>query len=170
MLSGRFIWKLTFVGEPTTGKSSLIARIVFDSEAGNFIGKGLLRKKIAFPSGDHNAQAEFIIQEVDGFPSDNKILIGSAAILIVVDITRKFESEKISKFIKGVNGKVQIGLVANKIDRKFEAMTWVEELEPFAKKNNVSLYMVSSKASQDVNSMMQSIAQSLMVRINGKQK
>ncbi len=170
MMSGRFIWKITFVGEPDTGKSSIVSRIVFDSEVGNFSGKGLLRKKVSFSSGNEKKQAEFIIQEVDGFPSDNKVLIGSAAILIVVDVTKKFQPDKISRFISGVDKKLEVCIVANKIDLKYEALTWLEELEPFAKKNHVSLYMVSSRVSDSVNSMIQEVAQKLMVRVNGKQK
>lgn len=170
MITSRYIWKVTFVGKSDAGKSSIIARLVFDSDAGNFMGKGLLKKKIGVTLGETKSHAELMINEVDGYPADVKSISGSAAVLIVVDVTKRFDQQEITKFLKGMNDKTEVALVANKIDRKYEAQTWVEELEPFAKKNNIGLYMVSSKSSDSVNGMMQKIANNLLVRVNGKQK
>jgi len=170
MMSNRLIWKITILGEPDTGKSSIISRIVFDSEVGKSSGKGLLRKKVSFSSVNQQKQAEFIIQELDGFPVNHKGLVGSSAILVVVDVTKKFEPSKISTFIEGIENKPEVCIVANKIDLKYEALTWIEELEPFAKKHKIDLYMVTSKESDSVNTMIQGVAKKLMVRVNGKHK
>ena len=100
MISGRLMWKVSLVGDTESGKSSLISRIVFDSEAGSFINKGLLRKKVSFEDDGKNYHAELIFQEIDGFPDNEKLLAGSSAIIIVVDVTKKLNEGEVTKFIK----------------------------------------------------------------------
>ena len=59
-------------------------------------------------------------------------------------------------------------LAANKVDRKYEAVTWKEDLEPMAKKFGLNLYMVSAKQPETVNNMVNGISRLLIGRINGK--
>jgi GTPase SAR1 family protein len=169
MISGRLMWKVSLVGDTESGKSSLISRIVFDSEAGSFINKGLLRKKVSFDDDGKTYHAELIFQEIDGFPENEKLLAGSSAIVIVVDVTKKLNEGEITKFIKNTQKKGLLILAANKVDRKYEAVTWKEDLEPMAKKFGLNLYMVSARQPESVNNMVNGISRLLIGRINGKQ-
>ncbi|MHB1623119.1 MAG: Rab family GTPase [Cuniculiplasma sp.] len=162
------MWKVSVVGEPDAGKSSLISRIVFDSEAGSFMGKGLLRKKITIQDQNRMSQAELILQEIDGLPENDKLLAGSSAIIIVVDVTKDVNKKAMEKFIKGANKKALIVIAANKIDRKYEAVTWREDLDPFVKNYNLELFLISTKIPETVNGMIKEIGKLLMGRINGK--
>jgi predicted GTPase len=162
------MWKVSVVGSAESGKSSIISRIVFDSDVGNFMGKGLLRKKITVDREGKTNQAELIFQEIDGFPENEKLLAGSAAIIVVIDVTKKVQTNEIENFIKVTRKKQLIILAANKIDRKYEAVTWSDELEPFAQKMDVELFLVSSKMPETVLKMIQKVASDLMGKLNGK--
>ncbi|MCL4323703.1 MAG: GTPase domain-containing protein [Candidatus Thermoplasmatota archaeon] len=169
MISGRLMWKVSLVGGLESGKSSLISRIVFDSETGNFINKGLLRKKVSFQENGKDYHAELILQEISGFPTNEKLLAGSSAIIIVVDVTKKMNEQEIINFIRLTQKRGLIIMAANKVDRKYEAVTWKEDLEPIAKKFDLDLYMVSAKQPDTVNNMVNGISRLLIGRINGKQ-
>ena len=42
----RVTWKITVLGQPDAGKSSLISRIVYDSDSGVIKQRGLIKKKM----------------------------------------------------------------------------------------------------------------------------
>ncbi|MCL4345903.1 MAG: GTPase domain-containing protein [Candidatus Thermoplasmatota archaeon] len=171
MISSRFIWKVSVVGTSGSGKSSLISRIVYDSDNGNFGNKGLLRKKISVNYDGKQVESEFIIQEIDGFVENEKIMSGSSVIIIVADVTKELNEKEIHKFIKFVSildRKPLMVISATKIDRKYEAVTWQEDLEPLSKEYNVPVYMVSSRIPDTVKKMTDDIVIRLLERKNGK--
>ena len=75
---------------------------------------------------------------------------------------------RFAKFINGMEKRLPIFIAANKIDRKYEAVTWQEDLEPLASTMDASIYMISSRVSDTVSSMMKDIAIKLMEKKNEK--
>ncbi|MGP6206645.1 GTPase domain-containing protein [Cuniculiplasma sp. SKW3] len=171
MISSRFIWKVSVVGTSGSGKSSLISRIVYDSDNGGIGNRGLLRKKINITYDGKPVESEFIIQEIDGFIENEKIMSGSSAIIIVTDVTRELNEREIQKFIKFISileRKPLMVIAATKIDRKYEAVTWQEDLDPISKTYKVPVYMVSARMPETVKKMTEDIATKLLDRKNGK--
>ncbi len=171
MISSRFIWKVSVVGTSGSGKSSLISRIVYDSDSGSLENRGLLRKKISVNYKGKTVENEFIFQEIDGFMENEKIMSGSSAIIMVTDVTKTLNEGEIRKFVRFVSileRKPYLILAATKIDRKYEAVTWQEDLEPLSNSYKIPVYMVSAKMPETVRKMLEDIAQTLLERKNGK--
>ncbi|MHB1647532.1 MAG: GTPase domain-containing protein [Cuniculiplasma sp.] len=167
----RRIWKLSLIGAPGTGKSSIISRIVYDTDAAGTTARGLLTKKIKVKKGGHNLDFEFIFQEIDGLEGDAKQIAGSSGIVLIFDVTQPMDGAEVNRFAKflgGLEKKPMIFLAANKIDRKYEAVTWQEDLEPIASSLDAPLYMISSRQSDTVSEMITDIAIRLLERKNEK--
>ena len=170
-MTSRRIWKLSLIGAPGTGKSSIISRIVFDTDASGTTMRGLLTKKIKVPYNGSTLDFEFIFQEIDSMDGDAKLIAGSSGIILVFDVTQALnisEVNRFAKFIKGLEKNPPVFIAANKIDRKYEAITWHEDLEPLSRIMDASIYMVSSRMSDTVSNMVKDIAIKLMEKKNDK--
>ena len=67
-------------------------------------------------------------------------------------------------FISNFGKNPLIFIAGSKIDRRYEAKIWEEDLEPLKKNQTTKLYMVSSRQSETVKSMLNDIAVSLLKR------
>ena len=102
---------------------------------------------------------------------DAKLIAGSSGIILVFDVTQALnvsEVNRFAKFIKGLEKKPPVFIAANKIDRKYEAITWHEDLEPLSRTMDASIYMISSRMSDTVSNMVKDIAVKLMEKKNDK--
>ena len=170
-MNSRRIWKLSLMGAPGAGKSSIISRIVYDTDASGSTVRGLLTKKIKVPHNGKMLDFEFIFQEIDNMDDGTKFIAGSSGIILIFDVTQSMnasEVDKLAKFINSLEKKPLIFIAANKIDRKYEAVTWQEDLGPLAKSMDAPLYMISSRMPDTVSTMIRDIAIILMEKKNEK--
>ena len=167
MISTRLTWKVSVIGEPGSGKSSLISRMAYDSDSVSGSLRGLIRKKLNVVYEGEPRNVEFLFQEIEGFAGADNLLSSSNGVIIVVDITNPVDLKGLAKFIDFISnfGKNPlIFIVGSKIDRRYEAKIWEEDLEPLKKNQNTKLYMVSSRQSETVKNMLNDIAVSLLKR------
>lgn len=167
MISTRLTWKVSVIGEPGSGKSSLISRMAYDSDSVSGSLRGLIRKKMNVVYNGETRNVEFLFQEIDGFTGADNLLSSSNGVIIVVDITNPVDLKSLVKFVDFISnfGKNPLIFIAgSKADRRYEAKIWEEDLEPLRKTPTTKLYMVSSRQPDTVKNMLNDIGVSLLKR------
>ena len=167
MISNRLTWKVSVIGQPGSGKSSLISRMAYDSDSAAGVMRGLVRKKLNAELNGETRNVEFLFQEIDGFSGSDNLIASANGVIIVVDITNPVDFDELTKFINFISNfgkKPLIFIAGSKLDRRYEAKIWEKDLEPL-KKNGISkIYMVSSRQPETVKSMLNDVAASLLMR------
>jgi GTPase SAR1 family protein len=173
MDTDRLTWKVSIVGPTGSGKSSLISRIVYDSDNPASTQKMILRKRISVPYNGGSRNVDFLFQELEEAKNAEKFLMGSTAILVTADITSKDSlsySEDILKFISRFERKPLVVLLGTKMDLRYEAVVWQDELDNLAKKYGALSFLVTAKNSNEVPKVLEQISSRLLEKVASKRK
>lgn len=147
-------YKIVFVGNDKTGKSSLIKRFKDDSFEPNYlatIGTDFISKQL---SASHLGSPIFSIWDTSGQQRFRcmieSYLRQSLVVVITYDITNRVSFLAVEDWIKEIhNAKAEqavIVLVGTKADLIDQRTVTTEEAQAFAKKHNISYREVSAKS------------------------
>ena len=145
-------YKLIFLGDQGTGKSSILNRFVDDKFDPNYqatIGLDFQSKNVKIDNQDihlllyDTAGQEKFRSLIPMYTRDANIII------LVYDITRKDSFTHIPDWVKDLTNvkldEVIFGLVGNKIDLEDQRQVTKEEGEKYAQDNNIIFQEVSAK-------------------------
>lgn len=164
----RITWKVSIIGSAGSGKSALIARIVYDVPDYTAQFRTLTKKVLKFNLDGKKMKADVLLQELDPSSNSEKLLLGSSAIIITVDITEVESLMLADDFLKYVTTFERSPLkviVATKLDRKYEAELWDPELEGLSRKYDIRVFKTSSKTGEGVEELLESLSSELSGRI-----
>lgn len=169
----RVTWKITVLGQPGSGKSSLISRIVYDSDASVIRQRGLIKKKMTLEKGGGKYLADLLFLELQDGEGVEKLLRGSNCILVAVDITRSEELEiaaDIARYLNSFEEGPLVILAGTKADLKYEAAVWEEDFDKVKRELDVDYFLVSAKTATAVPDLVDYLTDSLLERLNAKRK
>ncbi len=160
----RLTWKFLIAGSKGSGKSSLISALTY----GDFSvtpTKPLLKRTITKEFNGKKLIIDVLFQETNG--NYEKQVQSSTAILLVLDITE----EKSYNFVKNILSDIiperrgPIFIAANKLDLKYEAAVWIDDMEALKSEFGIEYFLVSCKDGQGINEMMDSIIERLASKL-----
>ncbi len=159
--------KVCLLGDFAVGKTSLIRRYVegtFDEKYLSTIGVNISRKSITRP----DYRLEFILWDLAGgdeFSGVNaNYLRGSAAGIVVCDLTRKESFDNLSNYVqlmRDINPKVVVAAAANKADLGEEVQLSDLEMKTFSKNHQLPWVKTSAKLGTQVDELFYLIAAAL---------
>lgn len=164
----RITWKVSLLGNNGSGKSALIARIVYDVVDYNAQFRTLTRKVIQFDSNGKKMKADLLLQELDPSPNSEKLLLGSSAIIVTVDITDENSYHMAEDFLRYITTFEKSPLkmvVATKLDRKYEAKIWDPELDDLSSRYGIKVFKASAKSGDGISEFLEYISSELSGRI-----
>ncbi|WP_075056778.1 GTPase domain-containing protein [Thermogymnomonas acidicola] len=176
MDADRVTWKVSVTGgaKGGSGKTSLISRIVYDSDAAIGMKRELFRKRFsASLGGSRRIIAELLFQELDSSESSASAILNSNAVMVVVDITEQpsyEEAVEIVRYVSGLERRPLTIIVGNKLDRKYEAVVWEDEMKSLQKKYGVEYCFVAAKNGEGIQNLINSLLDGLVSRIAQKRK
>ncbi len=168
-MRGKFVeilqYKVAFIGDDTTGKSSLITRFVYDSFHTAYaatIGVDFFSKTMYI--GNHNLKLQ--IWDTAGQERFNTLIPSfirhADVVFIVFDVTQQKSFKSLSQWIDkaraGRPGDSPIILVANKTDLTETRVISNEEITDFARSQNLSFVETSAKESTNVRALFRQCA------------
>ena len=157
-------WKVSLIGPAGVGKSSLVSRIVYGSDAAGFDPKAMKRKSVVYEKSGLKLSADLFFLELGTGGGDDKLLSGSNAIVIVSDVTNGRsldDADKLLKYTKTFSDKSVRILVATKQDLRYEAQFWENELKELAAKHGVPYVLTSAKNGADSGRFLDALVDSL---------
>ena len=154
--------KIVFVGDPATGKTSLMKRIVdneFNPDYDATIGVDFFTKVVSY------RENVFKLQLWDSAGQEKyKSLIpsyvkGASIIFVVFDVSKEDTYTNVDKWIKFINENIdatmtKIIIIGNKKD--LERVVKTQKAMSNAKKNNIEYFETSAKSGDGVNTMFYS--------------
>ena len=153
-------YKLIFLGDQGTGKSSILNRFVDDEFDPNYqatIGLDFQSKNVKIDNQDihlllyDTAGQEKFRSLIPMYTRDANIII------LVYDITRKESFTHIPDWVKDLTNvkldEVIFGLVGNKIDLEDQRQVTKEEGEKYAQDNNIIFQEVSAKTGDNFSDL-----------------
>ncbi|GGM67235.1 hypothetical protein GCM10007108_01640 [Thermogymnomonas acidicola] len=173
MDADRVTWKVSVTGAKGSGKTSLISRIVYDSDAAIGMKRELFRKRFSASLGSRRIIAELLFQELDSSESSASAILNSNAVMVVVDITEQpsyEEAVEIVRYVSGLERRPLTIIVGNKLDRKYEAVVWEDEMKSLQKKYGVEYCFVAAKNGEGIQNLINSLLDGLVSRIAQKRK
>ena len=170
-------YKITFIGDDTTGKSSLITRFVYDSFHTAYaatIGIDFLSKTMCL----ENHTLRLQIWDCAGQHRFSSLIPSyikdSAVVFIVFDVTQRQSYNSLSKWIDmartGRPDGSPIILVANKTDLTEERAITTEEIADFARSQNLTFVETSAKNFSTVEALFRQCTDLLPIPATTTQK
>ena len=173
MEADRVTWKISIIGAVGTGKSSLISRIVYDSDSAIGLRKQIARKKLMLDYDGSRVNADLLFVESEEGIDTEKLVSGSNVIITTADLTNRkslSEAESIlGDLDRSKSAAVKI-VAGTKLDRKYEAVLWDDDFQKLEKKYGIKYFFVSSRDATSVKEMMQYIINELLQRFYAKRK
>lgn len=169
----RVTWKISVLGALGAGKSSIISRMIYDSEGSASQPRSIQKKTISISRGGRKVMVDLLFLELDDGKNNEKLIMGSNAILVVSDLTDAGSlrsADSTFKIIKKFNSKSLVFLVATKLDRKYEAAYWTRELDEISKRDDVRYFLVSAKTGDGVSELMESLTSNLLDKFLSKKE
>jgi GTPase SAR1 family protein len=157
-------WKVSLIGPAGVGKSSLVSRIVYGSDAAGLDPKAMKKKSVVYDKSGLKVNADLFFLELGTGGGDDKLLSGSNAIVIVSDVTNGHsleDADRLLKYTKTFSDKSVRILVATKQDLRYEAQFWEKELKEVADRNNVPYVLTSAKNNTDTGRFLDVLVGSL---------
>lgn len=163
--SRTLVKKISLLGDPAVGKTSLIHRFVyeaFDDRYLSTIGAKVTKKCIDYVKGDFprlekDTSLNFLIWDIAGQKAFKSVhqtyYVGSEGALIVCDLTRRETLDNlldwISELFKVVRN-VPVVILANKYDIKGKAVFGEPQLRAVASQIRAPVYFTSAKTGLNV--------------------
>ncbi|CAD8197055.1 unnamed protein product [Paramecium pentaurelia] len=89
--------------------------------------------------------------------------------ILVFDVTQRSSFQGVTKWYQEIKGyacdKIQIALVANKIDIDGKRIITTDEVQKIAKENDLAYFETSGKTGQNVDTLFETMAQTILQRI-----
>lgn len=173
LMYARRAWKVSLIGSKGSGKSSLISKMVYGSDAYESDPKSLKKKSLTVEKDGNRMGVDLFFLELDETGNSDKLLSGSNAIIVLLDVTNPGsieEAEYILKFILSYGEKALIMIAATKQDLRYEAAFWDEDVRKLASKYGVKYFMTSAKNSQDSNRFLDGLVSSLLDKFSKSAK
>lgn len=158
-------YKIVLLGDQNTGKTKLVTRYMYDSFENGYqstIGIDFMSKTIDLK----NRTVRLLIWDTSGqerFQSLIPSYIGDSTIAIIVcDVTQQSSYESLSKWIKITRAgapNVPIILVANKTDLTEKRVISSEQINDFARKENLHVIETSAKSGLNVKALFRKCAE-----------
>ncbi|HLH86629.1 MAG TPA: GTPase domain-containing protein [Thermoplasmataceae archaeon] len=171
MVVDRVAWKISVIGQPRSGKSALISRIVYDSYESSGQSKPMNKRRFTLENGSDKIMADILFQEISSQEDADRLLPSSTAILVTVDITNQSSikyAEEVLKFTRNFERRPFVYVVATKLDLKYEAAIWVEELNRVCGRYGVQYQMTSAKTGEGVMEAIKAVTTALSERFYAK--
>ncbi len=152
MENSRVTWKISVTGLNGSGKSTLISRLVYNTNTVSSQLRPIQRKIVTLDARNRRITAELLFLEINSEQESEKLLTGSNCILVVADLTsiRSLDyAENVLKFISALNNKTVKVLVATKLDRRYEAQFWQDELERVSRDYAIPYFILSNNSRDD---------------------
>jgi small GTP-binding protein len=167
MLRARHVFKTVFIGDPATGKTSIVARHVSSSFKENYlptIGAAISSKDYDYAG--HSVT--LMIWDIAGQDIFNRVREkyygGASAAFIVYDVTRSQTFENTPKWFedmkKFIPGSIQMTLVGNKIDLPREVEK--KEGEKLAKAIGADFIETSAKTGENIETAFANLSRRLL--------
>lgn len=169
----RVTWKITVIGQPASGKSSLISRIVYDSDSSVIKQRALLKKKMTMEKGGKKVIADLLFLELQDEEGVEKLLTGSNCVIVTVDITQPEELEvarDVLRYLSSFEESPLLILAGTKADLKYEAAVWENDFDRIRKELGIDYFLLSAKTSASVQDMLDHLTGSLLDRFYAKRK
>jgi small GTP-binding protein len=166
--------KISLLGDPAVGKTSLIQRFVYDAFDDRYlstIGAKITKKTQTLtveqnPKLTQDTNLTFLIWDIAGqkaFKSVHQAYYrGSEAALIVCDITRRETLDNILEWISElykVVGNVPTLILINKYDLKDQVSFGEREINAIAAQVRVPYYFTSAKSGHNVENAFKTLAE-----------
>ncbi|BAB59545.1 RAS-related protein [Thermoplasma volcanium GSS1] len=163
----RLAWKFVIAGSKGAGKSSFISYIVY-GEPAPILPRSLVKKSLNREINGHKLAVDILFQEVDG--GIENFIPTATAFIIVVDVTSAdslSEARNIIMEIKNAK-KNNIFVIGNKIDLKYEAQIWIDDMEELKNKFSTKYYMVSCKDGIGFETLLEDIINSIATKTQAR--
>lgn len=158
-------WKISVAGLNGSGKSTLISRMVYNSNNVGLQPKPIQRKIVNLEWKGGKITAELLFLEISSDSDGERLLTGSNAIIVVTDLTnlRSLDyAENILKFVTGMRNKSIAVIVATKLDLRYSAQFWEDELQAISKRYKVPYFIVNSKSGSEWERVYSYITENLI--------
>ena len=168
--------KISILGDPAVGKTSLIQRFVygiFDDKYLSTFGAKITKKTMLFGQHEHpgiqDTELTLLVWDIAGqkaFKSVHQAYYrGSEGALVVCDITRRETLDNIREWVEELRATVKIipaVLLINKCDLKELFSFGEKEIEEVASKLGIPYYVTSAKTGHNVEKAFQTIAEFIL--------
>jgi small GTP-binding protein len=169
--------KITLLGNPAVGKTSLIQRFVYDVFDDKYLAtfgakitkKSLILLKDKFPALENNTKLSLQVWDIAGqkafsgvHPSYYK---GSEGALVVCDITRKDTLDTLGNWIddiRKVEPSIPVIILVNKCDLVDQYAFEDPDVEALAEKYQTLFYFTSARSGENVEDAFWTLAKSIM--------
>ncbi|MCL4330394.1 MAG: GTPase domain-containing protein [Candidatus Thermoplasmatota archaeon] len=169
----RVTWKISVLGALGAGKSSIISRMIYDSDGSAAQPRSIQKKTLSFLRDGKKVIADLLFLELDEGKNNEKLIMGSNAIIVVCDLTdfaSLTSAESTFKNLRKFNSKSLTYLVATKLDRKYEAAYWTDELDRISGRDGIKYFLASSRTGEGVGDLINSLTSNLIERFLGKKE
>ena len=169
--------KISLLGDPAVGKTSLIQRFVYDAFDDRYlstIGAKITKKTQTFmpdkyPNLSQDTNLTFLIWDIAGqkaFKSVHQAYYrGSEGALIVCDITRRETLDNMLDWISElykVVGNVPALILINKYDLKDQVSFGEKEINSVASQVRIPYYFTSAKTGHNVEAAFQTLGEFIL--------
>ena len=168
-----FIYKVIIIGEPATGKTSLVKKYIsgrFSQDYRPSLGTNLYIKKIKLDSGEEGKIQLWDIAGQERWIKMRHIYYrGAQGVLLLGDVTRDNSFSQIEEFwfvdVKKYCPDVPLILIGNKID--LESKVSKEKIESIAKRINAdTVILTSAKTGDKVEEAFKLISELIFRKLN----
>ena len=151
-------YKILLFGDSSSGKKDLLVRYLGNSLGKNqvsTIGFYVRHKDIV----KDNKKIRLTLWDTDGQERFNRLniqyFIGADGIILVCDITNKETFSRVGIWLEdiensSIKGKVEIIIIANKIDLEDQRKISENELKEFGEKKNIKVFNTSAKTGEGI--------------------
>ncbi len=167
-LSPKVVKKITILGPPAVGKTSLIQRYVndvFDTDYRSTVGAHVVTKEVQ--AGD--ITVVLTIWDLAGQPTSRTLskshYLGSGGSLLIFDLTRPETLEELSLWaaeLERAVGHIPLILIGNKSDLEYPADS-SERMLRMATRLDARYFMTSAKESINVNDAFETLARQMVL-------
>ncbi|KAA8922840.1 GTPase domain-containing protein [Thermoplasma sp.] len=140
----KLAWKFLVIGSKGSGKSSFISFMVYGEMAPG-IPRSMIKKTVTREIDGKRYSVDILFQEAD--EDAGKVMGTATGMIVIIDLTNPESlgfAEKVIARAYEMN-KINVYIVGNKTDLKYEAQIWKEDLEKLSKRFGSKFYMVSCK-------------------------